>query len=86
MKIGRYEIKFGSRCWIQTTRPTTVRCLLGFIWIFRVARLDDVDRKPQFPLGTRFESEGRPHLYCKAAKDLGPKPGKEMNLCDKDGR
>jgi hypothetical protein len=75
MKFGRYEIKFGSRCWIQTTRPTTARCLLGFIWIFREAKPDDVDRKPRFPLGTRLVDKGRPRLYCRAAKDINPKKG-----------
>ncbi len=68
MKIGRYEIKIGRYWWIQTHVPTTVRCLLGFIWIFRAARLDDVDRKPRFPLGTQFPHEGRPYRYYKATK------------------
>jgi hypothetical protein len=72
MKIGRYEIKFGSRCWIQTTKPTMVRCLLGFIWIFREAKPDDIDRKPQFPLGTCLESEGRSFRYYRATKNLHP--------------
>ena len=66
MKIGRYDIKFGRYCWIQTQVPTTVRCLLGFIWIFREARPDDVDRKPQFPVGTQFNYEGRSYRYYKA--------------------
>jgi len=68
MKIGRYEIKFGRYFWIQTHVPTTVRCLLGFIWIFREAKPGVWDKKPQFPPGTDMYYEGRYYRYLKVAK------------------
>ena len=69
MKIGRYEIKFGKYVWIQTLAPTTVRRFLCF-WIFKEARPQDVDQKPQFPPGTLMEQEGRVYRYWRAGEDV----------------
>lgn len=70
LKIGRYEIKFGWYWWIQTLVPTTIRCFLGFIWIFKEAISTDVDKKQQFPIGTPLMQEGRTYRYWKAPRDV----------------
>jgi hypothetical protein len=69
MKLGRYKIKFGRYCWIQTRAPTTARRFLCF-WLFKEARLEDVDSKQQFPLGTRLEHEGRVYHYYRAGSNI----------------
>ena len=71
MKIGRYEIKFGKTCWIQTRAPTRMWSFLLF-WVFKEARPEDVDKKPQFPPGTGMGYEGRVYRYYKATKPLEP--------------
>jgi len=63
MKIGRYEIRFGRACWVQTQVPTTIRCFLPFVWILKKARPQDTDKSPQFPLGTRLETGGKVYRY-----------------------
>lgn len=65
MRIGRYSIKFGSRCWIQTNVPVEVRCILGLIWVFREAKPTDIDSKQRFPLGTIFTKDGKRYHYGK---------------------
>ncbi len=70
LKIGRYRIAFGWAYRIQTDRPITVWCPLGFIWIFKEARPTDVDKKKRFPLGTPMIYEGRKYYYYKAEEDI----------------
>ncbi len=70
MKIGDYELKIGRYVWVQTSVPMTIKCLFGFIWIFRKAKIDDVDRKARFPLGTEFSQNGRSYRYYKASANL----------------
>jgi len=65
LKLGRYWIGFGSNILIQTKVPTTVRHFL-FCWLFREARLNDLDRLPRFPPGTRWNTEGRSYRYFRA--------------------
>jgi len=69
VKIGRYGIAFGPVFWIQTQAPTTVRRFLCF-WLFKEARPQDVDQKPQFPPGTLMEQEGRKFRYWKAKEKV----------------
>ncbi len=70
MRIGRYEIKLGRYCWVQTHVPTTVRCYLGFIWVFKEAIPTDVDKTQKFLPGTPLQYEGRRYRYYKAAGPL----------------
>ncbi len=70
LKIGRYEIAFGWACWIQTHVPTTIRCILGFIWIFKEARPTDIDKKRRFPLGTAMFYNGKKYHYRKAGENI----------------
>ncbi|MBA7581119.1 hypothetical protein ES708_23019 [subsurface metagenome] len=63
--------------------PTTVRCFLGFIWVFKEARPEDVDKKPQFapgPFGTVMEYKGRRFRYFKA--DRNYKKGEVVKEAD----
>ncbi len=70
MKIGRYRLAhIGPVFWIQTKVPVRVRHFLWF-WFVREARLDDIDKKKQFPMGTPMEYEGRQYRYWKAGKDI----------------
>lgn len=69
LEIGRYRIAFGRYPWFQTRGPTTVRCLLGILWILKEARPSDVDKKKRFPLGTPLVGQdGRVYRYWKADK------------------
>ena len=79
MKIGRYRINFGRCLWIQigTSFPITARRFLFFIWIIKYARPEDVDEKPQFPLGTKMKVGGTTYRYMKAAEPI--KPGMRVN-------
>ncbi len=69
LKIGHYQIGFGGTFFVQTKVSMTVRRFLGF-WILKEVSPEDVDRKPQFPLGTKAEMKGRVFHYYKAAKDI----------------
>ena len=68
-KIERYRIAFGRTWGLQTRGPTTVRRFLCF-WTFKGVRLQDIDKKPQFPLGTELKFEGKKFYYYKAGKDI----------------
>ena len=80
LTIGRYRIAFGWACWIQTYRPTTVRCILGFIWVFKEAQPTDIDKKKRFPLGTEMLAGGRRYYYYKAAEDIRVGDGAKKEL------
>ena len=82
LKIGRYKIAFGWVCWIQTYRPTTARCILGFIWVFKEAKPTDIDKKKRFPLGTPMTYEGRRYHYYRAGKDIHVGDAVEKENCD----
>lgn len=68
-KFGRYTIAFGWTFWIQTQVPTMVRHFL-FIWFFKEARPEDIDKEPQFPPGTRMVYEGQKFRYLKAEHNM----------------
>lgn len=82
MRIGRYEIKFGRACWMQTQAPTTVRRFLLFVWIFKEAKPWDLDTSPQFPPGTRLEYEGRTYWYWKVISPVEKKAVKGGDACE----
>ena len=65
IRLGRYKIAFGRFFFSQLHGPTTVRCF-PFFCVLKEARPTDVDRKPQFPLGTPMQLEGRSFRYYKA--------------------
>lgn len=69
LTIGRYRITLGCFIWMQSQRPTTARRFL-FLWIFKEALPSDIDKKPQFPLGTMMMYEGRKYHYYKAGRDI----------------
>ncbi|GAH41938.1 unnamed protein product [marine sediment metagenome] len=65
LKIGRYGIAFGRTFWLQTRVPTRLWHFLCF-WFIKEARPQDVDKKQQFPIGTKLEHEGRVYRYWRA--------------------
>lgn len=70
IRIGRYGVVFGRTFWVQTKCPTQIWHWFVF-WLFREASTSDVDKKPRFPVGTKFRNqEGRPFRYIRAGQAI----------------
>ena len=68
IEIGRYKIVFGNYFWMQTDKPFSARRFLFFFWVLKEANPDEIDTKPQFPLGTKMMHEGKMYWYVKMEK------------------
>lgn len=54
----------GKTFWLQTYKPTIVRRFLLF-WIFKEVKSTDIDKKKNFPLGTKMVEDGATFRYYK---------------------